>query len=150
MSSLIICVNCWRIDCIVLFYSVQFIHKQVAGTGTGAPKLYQHTLVPKCTKFRKKRPSEKKTENVREDSDERTKRLELLLRSVLALPNASSSGFDCRMMSFTRCNHIVTTSKSDVTHSHITDVASHNLWDGKGVWGAKNNFGQLLTLLCTP
>lgn len=30
-----------------------------------------------------------------------TKRLELLLRTVLALPKASSSGFDCRMMSFT-------------------------------------------------
>lgn len=30
-----------------------------------------------------------------------TKRLELLLRTVLALPKASSSGLDCRMMSFT-------------------------------------------------
>lgn len=30
-----------------------------------------------------------------------TKRLELSLRTVLALPKASSSGFDCRMMSFT-------------------------------------------------
>lgn len=33
-----------------------------------------------------------------------TKRLELLFRTVLALPKASSSGFDCRMMSFTCCN----------------------------------------------
>ncbi len=32
-----------------------------------------------------------------------TKRDELLLRTVLALPNASSSGFDSRMTFFTRC-----------------------------------------------
>jgi len=41
---------------------------------------------------------------IREDISKRTKRLELLLRSVLALPNASSNGLDCKMMSFTRCN----------------------------------------------
>lgn len=37
-----------------------------------------------------------------------TKRLELLLRTVLALPKASNRGFDCRMISFTCCH----------THAH--------------------------------
>lgn len=34
-------------------------------------------------------------------SVKRTKRLELLLRTVFALPKASSRGFDCRIISFT-------------------------------------------------
>lgn len=32
-----------------------------------------------------------------------TNRLELLFRTVLAFPKASSSGLDCRIMSFTCC-----------------------------------------------
>lgn len=62
-----------------------------------------------------------------------TKRLELLLRTVLALPKASSRGFDCRMMSLTcwdteRNPHSDTLwgwSKAPTVHITLQEVWSH-------------------------
>lgn len=50
-----------------------------------------------------------------------TKRLELLFRTVLALPKASRRGFDCRMMSFTCYNmyiHTNTVTQCETQQEH--------------------------------
>lgn len=53
-----------------------------------------------------------------------TKRLELLFRTVLALPKASSRGFDCRMMSFTCYGE-----HSDTANSRHNVKACTETWD---------------------
>lgn len=48
-----------------------------------------------------------------------TNRLELLFRTVLALPKASSSGLDCRMMSLTCCHSKQTRGQEGAHTYHI-------------------------------
>lgn len=57
-----------------------------------------------------------------------TKRLELLLRTVLAFPNASRRGLDCRMMSFTCCRHNTETALGWFTLRKRSGVWTHFLY----------------------
>lgn len=80
-----------------------------------------------------------------------TKRLELLLRTVLAFPKASSRGFDCKIMSLTCCNTVTQweqpTPPTHTTHCRkLSDLLSHcrhslscclylNFWSSAGYFG---------------